>query len=213
MQIAKNRKNKLEIQIDTIQDKIQAYTIGHYEWEDLSEIEKRIYKRWIGIRNLSLIEFAPNQTVAAHLKMLKEDGVIISERTAWNDYRNAMEMWGNTTQISYQAKLAKYEEFLLQAWKIASEAKDSKGLAAIARSLIELAKQLREIELTQDDKGEAYKFVLAVKMDDEQDSFTIDLDSFDTMPNKEQEEMLMDAVDKHNMSEPEFRKLLEEENK
>lgn len=211
MEIARNRKGQIELELNTTEDKIQAYTIGHFEWENLSESEKRIYKRWVSMRNLSLTHFSPNQTVKAHIKLLKEEGTEITERTAWTDYRNAMEMWGNNAKISYQAKLTKYEEFLLSAWKLAFDEKDTKGLGSIAKALIELAKQIRENELNANEYQEPNQFVLAVKFSESEKEFTIDLDDFEVMPSKEQEEMLMKAVDKHNMSEVEFRKLITKE--
>lgn len=211
MEIAKNRKGKLELELNTIEDKIQAYTIGHYDWENLTETEKRIYQRWVSIRNLSLTEFSPNQTVKAHLQLLKEKGIEISERTAWSDYRNAMEMWGNNTKISYQAKLAKYEEYLLSAMKLAFEEKDTKSLGSLVRALIELAKQIKEQEMNADDYDEPNQFILAVKFSESEKAFTIDLDDFEVMPTEEQQSMLMDAVDNHNMSEVEFRKMIQKD--
>jgi len=77
--------------------------------------------------------------------------------------------------------------------------------------LIELAKQIRENEINADELQEPNQFVLAVKFSESEKEFTIDLDDFEVMPSKEQEEMLMEAVDNHNISEAEFRKMIKKD--
>lgn len=208
MEIAKNRKGQIEVEINSFEDKVQAYLIGHYEFDDFTESEKVRYNRLQSIRNLTLTHFSANQAIEAHVNLLKEAGIEISKRTAWIDYKTSMELWGKSYAISYHSKLVTYEEFVLKALNLAFKEKHTKSIPSLIKELTDIAKTLNELDATKNKDMKVNSFVLNVKYVESDQEVTFDLNTFETLKSEEQEEILLKSMESLNISDVEFKKLM-----
>jgi hypothetical protein len=209
MELFHNKKGKLDIKLDTIEDRIAAYMIDKLPAEAMLPEEFEIMRRWNAIWALLNNFHSPTQAVKAHVKQCKEAGLDISERTAWYDYRNATKLWGNVITTTYQSKIVLLEEFAMQGINMALEAKDRKEYNKAVKNLFEITKENKMLEsLMGGDPGAQNKYVLEIHVNGHSEPWTIDLDQSQVLPDEEQSK-IMEAVESSELSTATLRKMLE----
>jgi hypothetical protein len=178
-------RGKIEIKLDTPEDRIAAYMISKIEKDQLHKGDEKIMKRWLKIWNLLLNYHSGSQAVAAHVKMCAADDDIgeISERTAWYDLKNATKIWGNLNEVPYHASLVLLSEYAMKSFQLAAKSGNVKEMNRAISEMREIRKDLHNIT----DQGESYtdtsRFVLIIQTGTEGKApRTIDLDDYQELP-------------------------------
>lgn len=150
-----------ETKLETIQERITAYMIGKLQEHELSDSDRAIKNRWVNMWSLLINHHSPSQAVEAHLLQYEESGQPISRRTAYNDLRNATNLWGSHSQISRQAQLVLLYDWGTQVMRKGFEEHD---LGQINKSVANLVKIAALQEPFGEDEHEAHTYVLELKL-------------------------------------------------
>ncbi|MCO6367848.1 hypothetical protein GBO34_00785 [Roseivirga pacifica] len=111
---------------DTNFDKIYRWYIGEGEVE-LNNEQQKLRKRWENIWRLFGGYNTPTKIVRKHKRVFSE----ISERTAWQDLRNAKALFGDPSLQNRAAERQRLNIILLRAMKKAEKDRDWKALARL----------------------------------------------------------------------------------
>lgn len=185
MSLFPENRGKIEIKLDTPEDRIAAFMISKIEKEELHKGDDRIMRRWLKVWNLLLNYHSPSQAVTAHVKMCAEDPDIgeISERTAWYDLKNATRIWGNLNEVPYHASLVLLSEYAMKTFQLAAQQKNVKEMNRSISEMREIRKDLHGIADIGDTSTPTSRFVLIIQTGiDGQAPRTIDLDDYEELP-------------------------------
>ncbi len=208
MELFKDQRGKVKIKLETLQDRIAAYMVG--KLDELCPDEYKIMLRWNAVWSFLQNYQSPLQAVNAHHKkhQLLGDEDQISMRTAWSDYRNACRLWSNVVESNYVAKLILLEEYAMKTFQMAAKERDVTGMNAAIKNLIKITEENKSLEELMGDPGsDANKFVLEINVAGKKEPFTIDLDSYQILPEEENEKVL-DAIQETEISTLKLREML-----
>lgn len=207
-----NQRGKIEIKLDTPEDRIAAFMIKKIDKEELHKGDEKIMRRWLKIWNLLLNYHSPSQAVTAHVKMCGEDPEIgaISERTAWYDLNNATKIWGKVNEIPYHASLILLSEYAMKTFQLAAQQRNVKEMNRAISEMREIRKDLHAIADIGDSEVTTSRFVLIIHTGGEEGKpRTIDLDDYEELPEDVASEV-MEAVQGKEISSSQFMQIVED---
>lgn len=205
-------RGKLEIKLDTPEDRIAAFMISKIEKEELHKGDEKIMRRWLKIWNLLLNYHSASQAVTAHVKMCSEDPDIgaISERTAWYDLKNATRIWGNLNEVPYHASLVLLSEYAMKTFQLAAQQRNVKEMNRAIAEMREIRKDLHNISDVGDMDTATSRFVLIIQTGGEDSApRTIDLDDYEELPEDVANEVI-EAVQNQEIETSKFMQIVEE---
>jgi hypothetical protein len=211
-QLFPQHKGKIEVKMDTPEDRIAAFMISKIEKEDLHKGDEKIMRRWLKIWNLLLNYHSASQAVTAHVKMCGEDPEVgqISERTAWYDLKNATRIWGNLNEVPYHASLVLLSEYAMKAFQLAAQQRNVKEMNRAIAEMREIKKDLHNISDKGDFDTPTSRFVLIIQTGVEgQAPRTIDLDDYQELPEELASEVI-EAVQNQEIDSTRFMQIVEE---
>ncbi|WP_157243358.1 hypothetical protein [Algoriphagus resistens] len=211
-QLFPQHKGKIEVKMDTPEDRIAAFMISKIEKEELHKGDDKIMRRWLKIWNLLLNYHSASQAVTAHVKMCAEDPDIgaISERTAWYDLKNATRIWGNLNEVPYHASLVLLSEYAMKTFQLAAQQRNVKEMNRAISEMREIRKDLHNISDVGDLDTPTSRFVLIIQTGIEgQAPRTIDLDDYEDLPEDIAHEVI-DAVQGQEIETSKFMQIVEE---
>lgn len=211
-QLFPQQRGKIEVKMDTPEDRIAAFMISKIEKEELHKGDHVIMKRWLKIWNLLLNYHSPSQAVAAHVKMCAEDPEIgeISTRTAWYDLKNSTKIWGNLNEVSYHASLVLLSEYAMKTFQLAAQKRDVKEMNRAIAEMREIKKDLHNISDVGDLDTPTSRFVLIIQTGKEGEGpRTIDLDDYQELPEDVANDVI-DAVQSQEIETSKFMQIVEE---
>jgi len=211
-QLFPQHKGKIEIKMDTPEDRISAFMIAKIEKEQLHKGDEKIMRRWLKIWNLLLNYHSPSQAVTAHVKMCAEDPDLgtISERTAWYDLKNATKIWGNLNEVPYHASLVLLSEYAMKTFQLAAQQRNVKEMNRAIAEMREIRKDLHNISDVGDLDTPTSRFVLIIQTGGEgQSPRTIDLDDYQELPDDVAAEVI-EAVQNQEIDTSKFLQIVDE---
>lgn len=211
-QLFPQHKGKIEVKMDTPEDRISAFMISKIEKEELHQGDEKIMRRWLKIWNLLLNYHSASQAVTAHVKMCAEDPELgkISERTAWYDLKNATRIWGNLNEVPYHASLVLLSEYAMKAFQMAAQQRNVKEMNRAIAEMREIKKDLHNISDKGDFDTPTSRFVLIIQTGVEgQAPRTIDLDDYQELPEDVATEVI-EAVQTQEIDSGRFMQIVEE---
>ncbi len=211
-QLFPENRGKVEVKMDTPEDRISAFMISKIDKDDLHKGDEQIMRRWLKIWNLLLNYHSGSQAVTAHLKMCAEDPEIgaISERTAWYDLKNATRIWGNLNEVPYHASLVLLSEYAMKSFQLAAQQRNVKEMNRAIAEMREIKKDLHNISDVGDLDTPTSRFVLIIQSGKEGESpRTIDLDDYQELPEDVAAEVI-DAVQNQEVGSEEFMQIVED---
>lgn len=208
MELFKNKRGKIEMKLDTSEDRVAAYMMNKIDESALQKPDHELMARWSQILTLWLNHHSPVQAANAHMNLCEQQGNKISLRTAWNDLKHATSIWGNIGEVSYQATLRLLYEFSMRVFKLAMKTRDLKEMNRAITEMREISRELHLLNAFDDDGDrEATKFVLEIRLSDDQ-QLTYDLDNYEILPN-EISKRVLDAVNNAEVNEEAFLNIVE----
>lgn len=211
-QLFPQHKGKIEVKMDTPEDRIAAFMISKIEKEDLHKGDDKIMRRWLKIWNLLLNYHSASQAVTAHVKMCAEDPEVgqISERTAWYDLKNATRIWGNLNEVPYHASLVLLSEYAMKSFQLAAQQRNVKEMNRAIAEMREIRKDLHNISDKGDFDTPTSRFVLIIQTGVEgQAPRTIDLDDYQELPEDVASEVI-EAVQNQEIDSSRFMQIVED---
>lgn len=211
-QLFPQHKGKIEVKMDTPEDRIAAFMISKIEKEELHKGDDKIMRRWLKIWNLLLNYHSASQAVTAHVKMCAEDPEVgqISERTAWYDLKNATRIWGNLNEVPYHASLVLLSEYAMKSFQLAAQQRNVKEMNRAIAEMREIRKDLHNISDKGDFDTPTSRFVLIIQTGVEgQAPRTIDLDDYQELPEDVASEVI-EAVQNQEIDSGRFMQIVEE---
>jgi hypothetical protein len=211
-QLFPQQKGKIEVKMDTPEDRIAAFMISKIEKEELHKGDEKIMRRWLKIWTLLLNYHSASQAVTAHVKMCAEDPELgpISERTAWYDLKNATRIWGNLNEVPYHASLVLLSEYAMKAFQMAAQQRNVKEMNRAIAEMREIRKDLHNISDKGDFDTPTSRFVLIIQTGVEgQAPRTIDLDDYQELPEDVASEVI-EAVQSQEIDSSRFMQIVEE---
>lgn len=182
MELFKNNRGKIEMKLDTTEDRISAFMMGKIEETDLQAPDHKIMKRWAKIWGLMMHSHSPQQAVKTLVRIYKRAGEDISERTVWNDLKHATRIWGNLQDISYQASLILLREYAMKTFKLAMESRELKEMNRAIAELRDINRELHLISGIEDGNERATSnFILIINQSDG-GQMTYDLTDVEVLP-------------------------------
>lgn len=207
-----DHRGKIEIKMDTPEDRISAFMISKIEKEALHKGDEKIMKRWLKIWSLLLNYHSPSQAVEAHVKACSENEDIgaISHRTAWYDLKHATRIWGNLNEVPYHASLVLLSEYAMKAFQLAAQQRNVKEMNRAIAEMREIKKDLHNISEKGDFDTPTSRFVLIIQTGVEgQAPRTIDLDDYQELPEELASEVI-EAVQNQEIDSTRFMQIVEE---
>jgi hypothetical protein len=210
MSLFPENRGKIEIKMDTPEDRIAAFMISKIDKAELHKGDEKIMRRWLKIWNLLLNYHSPSQAVAAHVKMCNEDPEIeaISERTAWYDLKNATRIWGNLNEVPYHASLVLLSEYAMKTFQMAAGQKNVKEMNRAISEMREIRKDLHAIAEIGDETTPTSRFVLIIQTGEGKPR-TIDLDDYEELPEDIAADVI-EAVQSKEISSADFMQIVED---
>lgn len=211
-QLFPQHKGKIDVKMDTPEDRISAFMISKIEKEQLHKGDEKIMRRWLKIWNLLLNYHSPSQAVTAHVKMCAEDPELgnISERTAWYDLKNATKIWGNLNEVPYHASLVLLSEYAMKTFQLAAQQRNVKEMNRAIAEMREIRKDLHNISDVGDLDTPTSRFVLIIQTGGEGEApRTIDLDDYQELPDDIATEVI-EAVQNQEIDTSKFLQIVDE---
>jgi hypothetical protein len=209
MELFQNSRGKIEMKLDTPEDRIAAYMMRKIDEDKLQKPDHKLIKRWTKIWGLMLNYHSPNQAVDAHVKMCEEAGEPISVRTAWYDLKHATNIWGNLQDVSYQSTLILLKEYAMKGLQLAAANHKVKEIPRFIAELREISRELYLLSGADKEEGAAKSnFILVVNQTDG-GQMTIDLTDYEVLPD-DMANNIIDAFQANQNSTDNFLKIVEE---
>jgi hypothetical protein len=209
MELFKNKRGKLEMKLDTTEDRIAAYMMGKIDEDKLQKPDQKIMRRWAKIWSLMENAHSPSQAVKTMVRIYKRGGEDISERTVWNDLDHATRIWGNLQDVSYKATLILLKEYAMKTFQMAAQDRDKKEMNRAISEMKEISRELYLIsDADKDDSHEKSNFILVVNQSDGGRT-TIDLTDYEVLPD-DMANNIIDAFQTNQNSTDNFLKIVEE---
>ncbi len=210
MSLFPENRGKIEIKLDTPEDRIAAFMISKIDKQELHKGDEKIMHRWLKIWNLLLNYHSPSQAVTAHVKMCAEDDNMetISERTAWYDLKNATSIWGKLNEVPYHASLVLLSEYAMKTFQMAAQQKSVKEMNRAISEMREIRKDLHAIADLGDAETPVSRFVLIIQTGEGKPR-TIDLDHYEELPEDIAAEVI-EAVQSYEVSSSQFMQIVED---
>lgn len=201
MELFKNNRGKIEMKLDTTEDRVSAFMMGKIEESALQAPDHKIMKRWAKIWGLMMHSHSPNQAVKTLVRIYKRAGEEISERTVWNDLKHATRIWGNLQDVSYQSSLILLREYAMKVFKMALEDRDKKEMNRAISELREINKELSLISAIDDGSERVTSnFILIINQADG-GQMTYDLTDVEVLPDDISGKIIQAAQDRQQSTE------------
>lgn len=182
MELFKNKRGKIEMKLDTTEDRISAFMMRKIDESALQAPDHKIMRRWAKIWSLQVNGHSPDQAVKTLYRIMKRAGEEVSERTLWNDLKHATRIWGSLPDVSYQSSLILLREYAMKVFKLATEDRDLKEMNRAIAELREISKELNLVSAIDDgNERVTSNFILIINQADG-GQMTYDLTDVEVLP-------------------------------